>query len=229
MAKATGPMKYFALFDWKETIGDAMAELKPVLKKMGVYVYEAESQEGSDNFGFIFSQKPLSKKELQEFEDQELGLDEEEEEGEEDDGEAEAAAKPKSKKTDNKELMQFLKKNKIRVKDEMVHVDDSYRIPELVHKFHVEQAKKLGLPKALVEHMDKEISINWDYLERAGQEPEKYDVVITDSQKNYDQDDTWSGTFKGTVKNLWSFFLDECELDPGDIEDRLLETVEEES
>ena len=52
-------------YDWKEL--PTVDELRKVLKPFGVYVYSDPDLDGSDMYGFIFSDVPLSKKALKEM------------------------------------------------------------------------------------------------------------------------------------------------------------------
>jgi hypothetical protein len=113
------------------------------------------------------------------------------------------------KLSQNKPFHAYLKKRGIVVKNGQVPIDKADKIPELYHKFGIEEAKKAGLPKQFQEHADKVINISLNDLERAGQKPEKYDVKIVESEKNYESG-TWNGYFEGTVSNLWKWLMDEC-------------------
>lgn len=57
----------FLNWDWKESPDlDKLAKLKD----LGVFVYEDPALEGSDSFGFIFSNKELTKKEVKDISDE---------------------------------------------------------------------------------------------------------------------------------------------------------------
>lgn len=109
----------------------------------------------------------------------------------------------------NKLFHAFLKKKGIVVKNGQISIDKAEKIQGLYHKFGIEVAKKAGLPKHLKRYAQKVVSIAFNELERAGQEPEKYGVKILESEKNY-ENGTWNGYFEGTVSNLWNWLMDEC-------------------
>lgn len=52
-------------WDWKES--PTLDELNKSLNKLGVFVYEDPSLDGSDSLGYIFSNKKLTDKELNEI------------------------------------------------------------------------------------------------------------------------------------------------------------------
>lgn len=45
-------------WDWKA--GPSLADLRAALEPLGVFVYEDPSLEGSDSYGYIFSNSPLT-------------------------------------------------------------------------------------------------------------------------------------------------------------------------
>lgn len=51
-------------FDWKSSGEETAEELKPILKEFGVYVYDDPRYDGTDEVGLVFSDKPLTKKEI---------------------------------------------------------------------------------------------------------------------------------------------------------------------
>ena len=113
------------------------------------------------------------------------------------------------KLSQNKAFHAFLKTKGITVKNGAVPIDKAEKIPEMFHKFGIQEAKKAGLPKKLQKHADKVVTIGLSDLERSSQEPAKYDVEIVESEKNYEME-TWGGAFKGTVNNLWKWLMEEC-------------------
>lgn len=113
------------------------------------------------------------------------------------------------KLSQNKEFHAFLKKKGIQVKNGTVPIDKAEKIPELFHQFGIEEAKKSGLPKKLQKYANHSVHVTLNDLARANQQPEKYDVELEDSEKNYETG-TWNGTFHGTVTDLWKFFVAEC-------------------
>lgn len=130
-------------------------------------------------------------------------------------------------KTDRKEFLAFLKKNKVRVKGDSVHVDDVEKAHGLIQKFHIEKAKRTGLPKDLVPFADTIVRIEITDMERNDQKPEKYDLKLTDPQKSYETG-LWSGHFEGKVKDIYKYVLEECDnLDISWIADCLFTAVEE--
>ncbi len=50
------------VYDWKER--PETEELKRELRKFGVFVYDSPGCEGTDSYGFVFSNKKLTKEEL---------------------------------------------------------------------------------------------------------------------------------------------------------------------
>lgn len=52
-------------WDWKS--GPEIEELEAALEPFGIHVYEDPMCEGQDAYGYILSDKPLSKKELEDI------------------------------------------------------------------------------------------------------------------------------------------------------------------
>jgi hypothetical protein len=52
-------------WDWKEQPMEN--GLEEALKKLGIFTYETPSDVGSDQYGFIFSTKPLTPKQITEI------------------------------------------------------------------------------------------------------------------------------------------------------------------
>lgn len=52
------------VYDWKER--PETDELRRTLRKFGVFVYDSPGCEGTDSYGFVFSNKKLTRKELRE-------------------------------------------------------------------------------------------------------------------------------------------------------------------
>lgn len=69
--KSTKRIVNLVCWDWKES-----PELVSMLKPFGIHVYEDPSCEGSDTYGYILSNEPLTKEELKKI----SGVEEEEEE-----------------------------------------------------------------------------------------------------------------------------------------------------
>lgn len=63
-------------YDWKDS--PSLSDFKALLKPFGIHVYESPEMDGSDMYGFIFSDKTLTKKEIEEYEAKELGIPTEE-------------------------------------------------------------------------------------------------------------------------------------------------------
>lgn len=59
------PLKHTEMsWDWKES--PQLEELQELLQPFGVFVTDHPACEGSDSYGYIFSNRPLTKKELKE-------------------------------------------------------------------------------------------------------------------------------------------------------------------
>lgn len=59
--------------------GEAVTEIRKALNKIGVYVYTSPIVEGQGGtFGFIFSNKPLTKTQVNNIEHKALGIDDNE-------------------------------------------------------------------------------------------------------------------------------------------------------
>lgn len=72
----TKPIKAVGVWDWKER---PYYDIKNILKKFGINMYELPSLEGSDMYGFLFTNKKMNKKEIEEFDCKEFGDDEDNE------------------------------------------------------------------------------------------------------------------------------------------------------
>ncbi len=59
-----------AIWDWKE---EPYYDLKKILRKFGVYMYDLPACEGTDAYGFLFANKKLTKKQVKEIDNEELG------------------------------------------------------------------------------------------------------------------------------------------------------------
>jgi len=126
-------------------------------------------------------------------------------------------------------FLSFLKKNGLKVKDQMVPVDQAHLVPKLYEAWLRDESKVSGLPKSLAEHAGKTLQFGVSGAPRDGQDPKEYKVRLVDSSKNHDKDDTWDGTLEGTVANLWQCLnADDYGIHPGDIEEELLYAVENE-
>ncbi len=63
-------MSYVSKATWGYKDGeDAHRSVKKALQEIGVYVYDSPACEGSDAFGLIFSNGPLSDKEIEDIDD----------------------------------------------------------------------------------------------------------------------------------------------------------------
>jgi len=60
-----------ATWDWKEQPldDDGSGALGSALRRLGIYVYPTPSDEGSDQFGFIFSTESLTQHQVKEIDD----------------------------------------------------------------------------------------------------------------------------------------------------------------
>jgi hypothetical protein len=131
----------------------------------------------------------------------------------------------KSPKTDP-EFKKFLIKKGVRLKGNMIHMADVDKLEKLQKDFILKQASKTGLPASLQKHAESVVTFEVPLAPRIDQTPEKYDVEILDSTKNYDEDDTWSGTLSGTVENLWKALTkQDYGYDVDDIEEILLDSI----
>ena len=74
-------MHRIGVWDWKEK---PYEELEEILEELGVFMYNTPSQDGSDQYGFIFSDKPLTEEDVERIDNEELGYHEIEEENAED-------------------------------------------------------------------------------------------------------------------------------------------------
>jgi len=61
---ATNPAPQTLYFDWKEFSPEAEKQLRKVLNKFGILVYNDPTTEGMDGYGFILSTEALSNKKL---------------------------------------------------------------------------------------------------------------------------------------------------------------------
>lgn len=130
-----------------------------------------------------------------------------------------------AKLKEDKEFLAFLKKNKVEVKQGRILIKDAKRIPALQDQFLRMQSKKSGLPKSLVPDAEKVIEFSVSSAPRDGQKPEKFNVEILDSQKNYETGD-WSGVLKGKVKDLFKALnAEQYGIGSEDIEEELLEAI----
>lgn len=60
------------IYDWKE---DSSDEWTTVLKDFGLYVYGSPMCEGSDQYGYIVSNEPLTKAQIKKYEAEEFGIE----------------------------------------------------------------------------------------------------------------------------------------------------------
>jgi hypothetical protein len=55
------------IYDWKER--PSVEDLRSALEPLGVHVYDDPSMEASDSYGFVFSNEPMTRQEIEAFSD----------------------------------------------------------------------------------------------------------------------------------------------------------------
>jgi len=55
------------LADHRDLSDETAKELKKILKKLGLFVYDLPMTKGSDTHGIVFSKKPMTTKEIKDY------------------------------------------------------------------------------------------------------------------------------------------------------------------
>ena len=95
-------------------------------------------------------------------------------------------------------------------------------------RYDNEVKRNTKLPKSLLKHADKEVSVSFEDAPRENQNPEDYGASLSDSGKNHDTQDTWYGIVTGTVQDVWTAMTQEdYNIDTVLLEELIMDDLEE--
>ncbi len=122
---------------------------------------------------------------------------------------------------------EFLLRKEIDVIDGRILIKDAQKILLLQFEYDVLLAKEEGLPASLKDKADVIIKVSFQNMERAGQDPKKFNLTMPYSCKNHDDDDTWDADVVGTVLNIWNWALAESGKHPDEIKENIEISIQE--